>query len=299
MNWAPWVFVLLWSTGFVGAKFGMPHAEPFTFLAVRFLITLVPLIVVMTLSRTPWPSLAQAWPSGVSGILFHAVYLGGVFSAVKLGLPAGLAALIVSLQPVLTTLVAGRLLGERTGPLGWLGLGLGLLGVVLVVQEKLLGAQAHFGPTALAWALVGLFGTTAGTLFQKRYNRQMNLLSGTTVQYAGALAVLALASLTETRQIEWVLELVLTMAWLILAISLGAVFLLMHLIRHNSAGKVSSLYYLVPPLSALQGYIFFGETLGAVALLGFALTVLGVYLVMSEARLSEAETLNRQAAQKS
>ncbi len=280
---APAVFVLLWSTGFVGAKYGLPYAEPFTFLLVRLAIAAVLLAALAAAMRAPWPSSpAQLGHAAMVGLLLHAGYLGAVFWAIHRGVPAGISAVIVSLQPVLTSALVPRLLGERVGRVQWLGLALGLLGVVLVVLPGALGEGADRLPAAgIAACLVGLGATTAGTLYQKRHGAKVPLLAGTAVQYAVCAAVFAvLAPLTESMDVRWTGELVAAMAWLVLALSVGAILLLLTLLRRGSASRVSSLFYLVPPATAVEAYLLFDERLGPVELLGMLLAVAGVALVL-------------------
>ncbi|MGQ4878842.1 DMT family transporter [Billgrantia sp. LNSP4103-1] len=279
----PVLFVALWSTGFIGAKFGLPHAEPFTFLFVRFVLTLALLIPLVKLLGSGWP---RGWRLkghiAVSGLLVHGAYLGGVFYGIYLGMPAGLAALLVGLQPLLTATLAGPLLGERIAMAQWLGLILGLAGITLVLGSKLdPGATLFqgFGLGALACVLVALAGITLGTLYQKRFCTGMPLLSGTVVQYVAAGALLGLgALLLEERHIEWTPTFVLTLAWLVLVLSIAAILLLMALIRRGEASRVASLFYLVPPVTALQAWWLFDERLPLAALIGMAVTILGVVL---------------------
>ncbi len=283
---APAVFVLLWSTGFVGAKYGLPYAEPFTFLLIRLAIAAVLVGVVAAVLRAPWPASRAQWRhAAVAGLLLHAGYLGAVFFAIHRGVPAGISAVIVSLQPVLTSALVPRLLGERVGRVQWAGLALGLLGVVLVVLPGTVGDGPGGLPAAgLAACVVGLAATTAGTLYQKRHGSQVPLLAGTAVQYATCAAVFAvLAPLTETMDVSWTGELVAAMAWLILALSVGAILLLLTLLRRGSASRVSSLFYLVPPATAVEAYLLFDERLGPVELLGMLLAVAGVALVLLRA----------------
>uniref|UniRef100_A0A7C3HS60 DMT family transporter n=1 Tax=Meiothermus ruber TaxID=277 RepID=A0A7C3HS60_MEIRU len=281
---APLLFVLLWSTGFVGAKFGLPYAEPFTFLWVRMLIVAGLLSALAGVLRSAWPSgWALNLHIGVSGLLLHAGYLGGVFFAISRGMPAGLAALIVGLQPILTALLAQPLLRERVSAVQWAGLLLGFGGVGLVVGEKALGARVlPIEPSAFVAIILALLSTTLGTLYQKRFAVQMPLIGGTVVQYLAAAAGLFVLSLLfrETMQIQWTPQFILAMAWLVLVLSVGAILLLMYLIRHNSASRVASLFYLVPPATALEAYVLFGERLGGLALLGMGLAALGVALVV-------------------
>ncbi|GIW33900.1 DMT family transporter [Meiothermus sp.] len=281
---APILFVLLWSTGFVGAKLGLPYAEPFTFLWVRMLLVVGLLAGLAGLVRSPWP---KGWALnlhiGVSGLLLHAGYLGGVFFAISRGLPAGLSALIVGLQPILTAVLAQFLLRERVSGVQWAGLLLGFAGVGLVVGEKALSARLlSIEPSAFVAIVLALLCTTLGTLYQKRFAVQMPLVGGTVVQYIAASVGLFVMSLLfrETMQIHWTPPFVFALVWLVLVLSVGAILLLMYLIRHNSASAVASLFYLVPPATALEAYFLFGERLGGWALLGMGLAAVGVALVV-------------------
>ncbi|MDI4632928.1 DMT family transporter [Pelomonas sp. V22] len=277
----PLLFVALWSTGFLGAKFGLPDAEPLIFLSLRYALVLVLMGVVALLSRAPWPRSRREWLHiAVSGLLVHAVYLGGVFIAIGHGLPAGITALVVGLQPVLTALGAGALLGERVRPAQWLGLALGFAGVSLVVAHKVAaGASSASLFTMLLPAVIALFGITAGTLYQKRFCPSFDLRSGSVIQFLPCLVVTALAAgLTETMEVRWTGHFVFALAWLVLVLSVGAVSLLNLLIRRGSAVNVASLFYLTPPTTALFAWALFGETLSGLALAGMALAVFGVWL---------------------
>ncbi|PQA76052.1 DMT family transporter [Rhodoferax sp. TS-BS-61-7] len=277
----PLLFVALWSTGFIGAKFGLPDAGPLTFLSLRYAIVLVLMGALAWATRAPWPRTAREWLHiGVSGLLVHAVYLGGVFIAIGHGLPAGVTALVVGLQPVLTALGAGVFLGERVRPTQWLGLALGFAGVALVVAHKVAasaGVDALLG--MLLPAVIALLGITAGTLYQKRYCHAFDLRTGSVIQFLPSLlATLLVASQTETLQVHWSGAFVFALAWLVLVLSLGAVSLLNVLIRSGSAVNVASLFYLTPPATALIAWALFGETLTGLSLLGMAVTVFGVWL---------------------
>lgn len=279
----PALFVLLWSTGFIGAKFGLPYAEPFTFLSIRFVLIIALLSVLGWTAKAEWPkSPRRIGHLLVSGTLVHAAYLGGVFAAIHHGLSSGMAALLVGLQPLLTAMVAGPLFGERITPRQWLGLVLGLVGVMLVLAARPNG----LGFDGVSWvgvgfALVALGGITAGTLYQKRFGQGMDLRTGSAVQYVGALLVLGPAAyFSETMRVEWTLTFVLAMAWLVLVLSLGAITLLMMLIRSGEAARVASLFYLVPPVTAAIAWALFGETLTMLGLAGMALAAMGVALVI-------------------
>lgn len=272
----PALFVVLWSTGFIGAKLGLPYAGPLTFLALRFWLVAALLTLLALGTRAPWPRRpAEVRHYAVAGLLVHAVYLGGVFVGIALGVEAGVSAMIVSMQPLLVAAFAGLALGERVTPRQWAGLALGVIGVALILARKL-GHGVGDALGALA-CVVALFGMTAGTLYQKRYCAGMDLRTGNVVQFAAAgLATGLLALLLEDNRIVWSGAFVFALAWLVLVLSLGAISLLYVLIRRGAAARVSGLLFLVPPCTALIAWPLFGESLGPVALLGMALTVVGV-----------------------
>ena len=274
----PLLFVVLWSTGFIGAKLGLPDCEPLTLLSLRYGAVLLLMGAVALATRAPWPRTPRACAHiAVSGLLVHAVYLGGVFTAIRLGLPAGVTALVVGLQPVLTALGAGLFLRERVRATQWAGLALGLVGVVLVVAHKVAGGGAVV--TLLAPAVIALAGITAGTLYQKRFCPAFDLRSGAVIQFLPCLVVTALVAWrTETMVVHWTPAFEFALAWLVLVLSVGAVSLLNVLIRSGSAVNVASLFYLTPPTTALIAWAMFGETLTGLALVGMGLTVFGVWL---------------------
>jgi drug/metabolite transporter (DMT)-like permease len=276
-SWLPFLFVVLWSTGFIGARLGLPHIQPLTFLLIRYLLVLVCMLVIALLSRAPWPATPRQWLHiGVAGLLVHGVYLGGVFMAIGLGLPAGVASLVVGVQPLLTAIGAGYFLGARIIARQWLGLLLGLVGVALVLSNKL---GAEFGAQALLPAVFALLGITAGTLYQKKFCPVFDWRSGAVAQFLPTTVLTGVAALlTENFQIDWSGELFFALGWLVLVLSIGAVSLLNWLIRHSNAVNVASLFYLVPPCTALFAWALFGNTLSGLALGGMALTVWGVYL---------------------
>jgi drug/metabolite transporter (DMT)-like permease len=274
----PLLFVVLWSTGFIGAKLGLPDCEPLTLLSLRYASVLLLMGAVAVATRAPWPRTPRACAHiAVSGLLVHAVYLGGVFTAIRLGLPAGVTALVVGLQPVLTALGAGLFLRERVRATQWAGLALGLVGVVLVVAHKVAGGGAAVA--LLAPAAIALAGITAGTLYQKRFCPAFDLRSGAVIQFLPCLVVTALVAWrTETMVVHWTPAFEFALAWLVLVLSVGAVSLLNVLIRSGSAVNVASLFYLTPPTTALIAWAMFGETLTGLALAGMGLTVFGVWL---------------------
>ncbi|MBF0356764.1 MAG: DMT family transporter [Alphaproteobacteria bacterium] len=275
---APGLFVLLWSTGFIGSKMGAPYAEPFTFLLIRFVIVTALLALTAFLMRAPWPtSPAFVGRIALAGLLVHGVYLGGVFAAISAGLGAGIAALVTGLQPLLTAVLAGPILGERVRPKQWAGLLLGLLGVILVVADKVHPGSVGF--EGLPWAFGAVIGISLGTLYQKRHCSGMDLRTGAVVQYASAgLAMLAMSMALETREVVWSGEFIFALAWLCLVLSVGAITLLYRMIRAGAAAKVASFFYLVPPATALIAYFLFGETLSALALIGMGVVAAGVAL---------------------
>lgn len=275
---APGLFVVLWASGFIGAKFGLPYVEPLTFLSLRMGALVVILGVLSLITRPQWPDPVGFKHSVITGLLVHGVYLGGVFIAIRHKLPAGLSALIVSLQPVLTSTIANRLLGERVIMRQWIGLGLGLLGVYLVVADKAVTGEA----TALGWvaAFCALIGITVGTLYQKRHGGGIDWRSALLIQYAAAGVLFVCGALLfENRTVHWSIELVGALGWLVLVLSLGAIWLLYFLIRHAAATRVTSLFYLTPAVTALMAWFMFGERLGALAIIGMAICVTGVFLV--------------------
>lgn len=275
----PALFVALWSTGFIGAKLGLPYAEPATFLEIRFLAVLAILLPLCWLLRAPWPQTrAEFWHMAFAGALIQGGYLGGVFLSLAKGMPAGVSSLITALQPILAAVLSGWLLGERTNARQWLGLALGIAGVALVVREKWILEGVGLAATALS--VLALVSISLGAIWQKRYCARVDLRTGAAIQFGAALLVLApVALLLETQQVSWSMELIFAFAWLVFALSLGAVFLLFWLIRHGAATKVASLMYLVPPCTALLAWPLFGETYTAFSAAGMALAMLAVWLV--------------------
>lgn len=274
---APFLFVLLWSTGFLGAKLGLPHASPLAFLLVRYALVLTLMAGIALALRAPWPRDPRQWfHIGVSGLLLHAFYLGGVFVAIGMGLPAGLAALIVGMQPLITATVAGWLLGETIAPRQWLGLVMGFVGVALVLSNKL---GAGFAVAALLPAIVALLAITTGTIYQKKFCPHFDWRSGAVAQFLPtAVATGLVVFVLDDFRIEWTGEFAFALGWLVLVLSVGAVSLLNWLIRHGSAVNVASLFYLTPPTTALLAWLLFGETLTGAALAGMGLAVWGVSL---------------------
>lgn len=283
----PPLFVLLWSTGFLGARYSMPWAEPFTFLGVRFALAGAILAALMAAMASPRLRARQIGVAMVSGILIHGLYLGGVFWAVHQGLPAGISALIAGMQPLVTALLAMALLGEKVTRRQWLGLAAGLLGVLIVLWPKLGVTGAGVNAATLAASAVAVLSIGAGTVWQKRFGTRDDPVANTTWQYVGATAVMALGSLLfETRQFTLNGELVFALLWLTLVLSIGAIFLLMRMIRDGEMARVSSLFYLVPAVTAIIAWFLFGETLTPVQLAGMALATFGVALATARKRPS-------------
>ena len=276
-SFIPALFVLLWATGFIGARYAMPWSEPFSFLAVRFVLAAVVLLLIMLVMRSKKLTPPQAAHAAFAGALIHGVYLGGVFWSIRHGLPAGLSALIIGLQPLITAVMAGWALGERILPRHWMGLAAGFLGIVIVLAPKIGQAIGGVTPATFPACLAGAVAISAGTVWQKKFVSNADLVTATLWQYLGAAVVMAVGSFAfETRQFTLTGELVFAMAWLVLVLSIGAIFLLMMMIREGEMSKVSSLFYLVPAVTALIAWVLFGETLTPVQLVGMAITTIGV-----------------------
>lgn len=276
----PAVFVFLWSTGFIGVKFGLPFASPATFLTLRFILVVLLMLAIALAQRASWPrSPLQVAHLAVVGALVHGGYLGGVFTALHLGLSAGLVALIVGMQPVLTAFAAAPFLGERVSGRQWTGLLLGVVGVALAIGQRF--SLAGFSMAGFGMSVVGLVSITAGTLYQKRYGGAFDLRTGSVIQFVAAAAVTApFAYFAEGLHVTWTPQFLLALAWLVIVLSIGAVSLLAVLIRRGEATRIASLFYLVPPTTAAMAYLCFGETFSGEAAAGFALAMAGVALVI-------------------
>ncbi|MEX2473937.1 DMT family transporter [Marinobacter sp.] len=281
----PALFVWLWSTGFIGAKYGLPYAEPFTLLLIRMLITLALLAGLAWLMKTRWPGWRSAGHLAVTGLLVHGCYLGGVYYAIQGGMPSGIVSLIVGLQPLVTAAAAVVILREGVSGRQWLGLMMGLLGVTLVLLEQFAvkdGSASDFPLWTLVWAGFSLVGISLGTVYQKRFGTQADLVAGTLIQYSAAAALFAVGAFTlESREVTWALPLQLSMVWLVFGVSIGAILLLMWLIRRGAASQVASLFYLVPPVTALEAFWLFDERLGLLAMAGGIVSITGVALVVT------------------
>ena len=276
----PGTFVVLWASGFIGGKLGLLYAEPATFLLLRFALVVALMLPLALLWRAPWPATRrQVAHIGVAGVLIQRCYLGGVFAAIHHGISAGLIALIVGLQPVLTAFVAAPLLGERVSPRQWAGLLLGLAGVALVVMQNT--NLSGVTPVSAGFALLALAGITMGTMYQKRFCGSFDLRAGSVIQFVAAgIALAPFALLFETREVQWSPALLFALGWLVLVLSIGAISLLALLIRRDAVTKVVSLMYLTPPVTAVMAWLVFGETLSIQALLGLGLAAVGVAIVV-------------------
>jgi len=280
---APVLFVLLWSTGFIGAKLGLPYAGPMTFLAVRFLAVAALTLPLAMLAGARWPRPVLMLHVAIVGLLMQFTYLGGVFIGISRGVPAGISALIVGLQPVFTAALAGLVLGETIRPRQWLGLALGLVGVALVVVNPALFDRDRLGAAGIT--IVAMVGITIGTLYQKRFCTGADLRATIVIQNAVAGLAMAPAALAfEPATITWSPRFIFAIAWLAIVLSVGASMLLFYLIRHGAASRVSSLFYLTPAVTAVMAYLLFGEMLSPLALVGMALAAAGVWAVNSGAR---------------
>lgn len=279
----PAFFVLLWSTGFIGAKLGLPYVGPLTFLTLRFAVCLAILAPIALVSGARWPRPRMVLHLAVVGMLMQFTYLLGVYVGIAWGVPAGVTALIVGFQPILTAALAGLALGERVAPRQWAGLMLGLVGVALVIGNKGLLDPARLA--GAGFAILAMVGITIGTLYQKRFCTGVDLRSAVVVQNSVAgVAMLATALLVEPMVVHWTGQLVFALVWLSVVLSVGATMLFLHLIRHGAASRVSSLFYLTPAVTAVIAYLLFDETLSPVALVGMAVAAAGVWAVNAPGR---------------
>jgi drug/metabolite transporter (DMT)-like permease len=276
----PITFVLLWSSGFIIARYGMPHSEPMTFSFLRFTGVLLIMLPAVLLIRPTWPSWRQAGHIAVAGVLLQAAYLGGVWAAVKHGMSAGLVALIMGLQPILTAWFSA-FISEKVSGRQWAGLALGIAGVALVVWAKLSITNLSF--LSLGLAGVALASITTGTLYQKKFCPSFDLRAGSVIQFAvSAIACLPFMFLFETREITWHPEMIGALIWAIFGLSIGAISLLFIMIREGAATKVTGLLYLTPPTTAIMAWILFNEPITLLTVSGMLLTVVGVWWVVSQ-----------------
>jgi drug/metabolite transporter (DMT)-like permease len=275
---APAIFVLLWSTGFIGTKYVVHNADPLTYLAIRMALVVLLMAVIVAIARPQWPDRIGVAHSVVAGILVHGFYLGGTAIAIAHSVPAGLSALIPGLQPILTSTIANRWLGERVTPLQWTGLLLGLAGVVLILHNRPMSGDAGWGWLASGVSLISI---TLGTLYQRRYCGKIDWRAGNLVQYIGVTILFALAAwMFEDRVVHWTTEFVFALAWLVVVLSIGSIGLLYWLIRRSAATAVASLFYLVPAVTAVMAYLLFGERLDLIAIVGM-IACAGAVLVVN------------------
>ena len=274
----PLTFVVFWSTGFIAGKYGLPYAGPMTFLVIRFVIVAVLLAGVAVVMRAPWPRRDQLMSIAIGGIFVHAGYLGATFAALSVGVEAGVASLMAGLQPLFTAALAGYFLNEQVRLRQWLGLFLGLCGVALVVNSKL--ALGLGTPQGMALSFLSAWFMTAGTLWQKRVGGSMDLRTGSVVQFAAsAIVLLPFAIWLEGWRVEWTGHFIGALVWLCLVLSIGTISLLLILIRRGASVEVASLFFLVPPCTALFGALMFDEQLTPIVLSGMALVAIGVVMV--------------------
>jgi drug/metabolite transporter (DMT)-like permease len=279
---APVIFVVLWSTGFIGTKYVLRDAEPLTYLAIRMALVVVLMAVIALVARPRWPDCAGIGHSIVAGLLVHGFYLGGTAIAIAHSVPAGLSALIPGLQPILTSTLANRFLGERVTPLQWGGLLIGLAGVVLILHGRPMSGEAGWGWLASGVSLVSI---TLGTLYQSRYCGRIDWRAGNLVQYIAVTIFYGLGAwLFETNVVHWTEEFVLSVLWLAVVLSIGSIGLLYWLIRRSAATSVASLFYLVPAVTAFMAYLLFGERLDALSIAGMVACAAAVFLVNRRAR---------------
>jgi len=274
---APAIFVVLWSTGFIATKYVVHNADPLTYLAIRMALVVVLMAVIVAIARPRWPDRIGIAHSAVAGILVHGFYLGGTAIAIAHSIPAGLSALIPGLQPILTSTIANRWLGERVRPMQWAGLLLGLAGVVLILHNRPMGGEAGWGWFASAVSLVSI---TLGTLYQRRYCNAIDWRAGNLVQYIAVTIFFGIGAwLLESNVVHWTAEFALALIWLVVVLSIGSIGLLYWLIRRSAATSVASLFYLVPAVTSLMAFILFGERLDAIAIVGMTACAAAVFLV--------------------
>ncbi|GLX79829.1 multidrug transporter [Thalassotalea insulae] len=275
----PFIFVLLWSTGFIGTKLGLPYASAGDFLILRTLANIAIFAILLLILKQSRLNKSQIFHAMVTGLLIHGAYLGGVYSAIAYGVPAGLAAIIVGLQPLLTSVLAIVVFNTQLARIQWLALFIGLVGLVLVVASGLQLADASFW--ALAFAFIALFGITLGTLYQKRFCQQQAMLPSVCWQYIASLLVFAPMALFDGgRQVQWSGEFIFSLIWLVLVLSVAAILLLMYMVKQGDTAKVSAYFYLVPPATTIEAWLLFNEQLSLTSFFGMILCALSVYFVI-------------------
>ncbi|MGF1681284.1 DMT family transporter [Photobacterium minamisatsumaniensis] len=276
----PFIFVVLWSSGFIGARLGLPYAEPATFLLLRMAANICVFLLLVAVLRASLPKGKAMLHCLVAGLLIHGFYLGGTYIAIGQGMPAGLCSLLVGLQPILTAVVMFASVGERMRMSQWLGLGIGFIGIMLVLQGNMAWHQDGSKQAAYIFTIAALLGITLGTLYQKRFCQGIDMVGSAVWQYtAAALLFLPVALTTETMVVTWSGEFIFALVWLVLVLSVVAILLLLYMVKHGESSKVASTFYLVPPMTAFQAWLIFGETFDELGALGFMLAALAVYLV--------------------
>jgi drug/metabolite transporter (DMT)-like permease len=277
----PVIFVFLWSTGFIGAKYGLPYAEPCTFLLYRLVIVIILLTAAALFARAKWPKgRKEIFHCIVSGVLLHGVYLGGVFTSISLGLPAGISALIVGTQPLLTAVLSRSMLGEKISGRQWFTLAMGFCGVGLVLVPRLSSMEvANITLANISFSFAALFGITLGTIYQKSFVTALDIRTSGVFQYLGAAVLVALgAVLFETMEISWTWQFIGALAWLIIVLSIGAISLLVLIIRHGRISRIATMFYMVPPVTAIIAFVLFDERLSMIQIIGMVVTAISVWL---------------------
>ncbi len=282
----PILFVFLWSTGFIGARMGAPYSEPMTFLTIRFVIVLVLLIPLALLLKAKWPSAKEALHAFIAGLLLHGAYLGAVFWAIDDGMPAGLAALVMGLQPVLTAFFAAMVLKEAINRNHVMGFILGMIGISLVLYPRLQGGDFSVTPAQITASLIAVLSISVGTIYQKRFASNLDMRTSTVWQYiAAALLVGFVAYMTETQTLDWTPDFIFALGWLVLVLSIGAIFLLLFLIEQGAVSNIAGLFYLIPAVTAIFSWILFDEPITLIQIVGIIITGAGVFLA-SHAKLT-------------
>ncbi|WP_260261095.1 DMT family transporter [Vibrio intestinalis] len=283
----PFVFVLLWASGFVGARFGLQYAEPATLLSLRMMCNVLLFVLLMVVLKRPMPKGKFLFHCVVVGLLIHGFYLGGTYLAIALGMPAGLSSLLVGLQPIVTALILVSFAAQRFTPSQWLGLVLGFIGITCVLIGKTEWQSEQYKVLAILSSMGALIGITIGTLYQKKFCQGADMVGSAMVQYfAAGCLFFPVAYSFETMQIHWTLEFMLTMVWLVVVLSCVAILLLLYMVEHGAASSVASVFYLVPPTTALQAWLLFGESFDWLGIMGFALAAVAVYLVVKGPKLA-------------
>lgn len=276
----PFVFVVLWASGFVGARFGLQYAEPATLLSLRMIANVALFLLLIVLLRRRLPRGKALLHSGVVGLFIHGFYLGGTYFAIHLGMPAGLSSLLVGLQPILTAFLLVVFTQHSFKPSQWLGLVIGFAGISLVLMGKMDWQSEQHKTLAVAVCLVSLIGITLGTLYQKRFCQGVDMVGGATVQYfAAGLLFVPVALTFETNVIVWSPAFIMTLVWMVVVLSCIAILLLLYMVENGVASSVASVFYLVPPVTAIQAWLMFGESFDAMGVMGFVLAALAVFLV--------------------